>query len=129
MDRATIPDDVSRFILLAIPSVPYLEAILLMRRDTTHPWDYRQIARHLYLGDKAAQTLLAELHAGGIITIVDPEQLLYRYHPQSDELQQMISRVADVYSRDLIGVTNLIHSRASKKAQLFADAFIWRKES
>ncbi|HZW13400.1 MAG TPA: hypothetical protein VFF81_09450 [Noviherbaspirillum sp.] len=129
MDRVPIPDDVSRFILLAIPSVPYLEAILLLRRDTSQTWDYKQIARHLYLGDKAAQALLAELHAGGIVTAADPELLRYRYHPQSAELEQMISRVAEVYSQDLIGVTNLIHAKANKKAQLFADAFIWRKES
>lgn len=129
MDRDAIPDEVSRFILLAIPSVPYLEATLLLRRDTNRLWDYKQIARHLYLSDKTAQVLLAELHAGGIVIIADPELLLYRYHPQSGELEQMISRVAHAYSRDLIGVTNLIHSKPGKKAKLFADAFIWRKES
>lgn len=129
MDRAPIPDDVSRFVLLAIPSVPYLEAILLMRRDPAQPWDYKQIAKHLYLGEKAAQALLAELHAGGIITIADPEQLRYRYQPPSAELEHMIERLAQVYTHDLIGVTNLIHSKATKKAQLFADAFIWRKDA
>ncbi|GAB3549874.1 hypothetical protein GCM10027343_32220 [Noviherbaspirillum agri] len=129
MDRVPIPDDVSRFILLAIPSVPYLEAILLLRRDPSHPWDYKQLARQLYLGDKAAQALLAELHAGGVVTIADPELLLYRYQPPTADLAQMIARVAEAYSRDLIGVTNLIHSKANKKAQLFADAFIWRKDT
>lgn len=129
MDRVPIPDDVSRFILLAIPSVPYLEAMLLLRRDPAQPWDFRQIARRLYLSEKAAQTLLAELHEGGVVVLDDPEQLTYRYQPQSAELEQMIGRVAMFYAKDLIGVTNLIHSRAGKKAQLFADAFIWRKES
>jgi len=129
MDRAPIPDDVSRFVLLAIPSVPYLEAILLLRRDPAQAWDYKQIAQHLYLGENAAQALLAELHAGGIIAIADPKQLRYRYQPTSGELEQMIDRLAQIYAHNLIGVTNLIHSRATKKAQLFADAFIWRKDT
>lgn len=129
MDRAPIPDEVSRFVLLAIPSVPYLEAILLLRREPAQAWDYKQIAKHLYLGEKAAQSLLAELHAGGIISIADPEQLRYRYQPQSTELEQMIERLAHAYTHDLIGVTNLIHSKATKKAQLFADAFLWRKDT
>ena len=40
----------------------------------------------------------------------------------------MIDRLAEVYYQHLVEVTNLIHSKTSKKAQQFADAFKWRKE-
>ena len=40
----------------------------------------------------------------------------------------MIDRVAETYTRQLVDITNLIHSKTSKKAQQFADAFKWRKD-
>ena len=117
------------FILLAIPSVPHLEALLLLRRDATQPWDGGRLAQRLYRGEKAAQALLADLHASGLLEHADEEALLYAYRPKSDELRQMIDRVAEMYAKNLIGVTNLIHSRTNKRAQQFVDAFIWRKGS
>jgi Mn-dependent DtxR family transcriptional regulator len=131
MDSRPIPDDVTRFILLSVPSVPYLEAMLLLRRDTRQAWDPARLAQRLYLSDSAAQTLLAELHASGILEVADPDARmpLYRYHPRSEELRQMIDRLAEVYAKNLIEISNLIHSKISKKAQQFADAFMWRKDS
>lgn len=129
MDRAPLPEDISRFILLAIPSVPYLEAMLLLRRDKVQPWDTKRLAERIYVSDKAAQALLSKLHANGILAAVDQEQQLYEYRPQSDTLDEIIGRLAEAYSKNLIDVTNLIHSKTNKKAQQFADAFIWRKDS
>lgn len=129
MDRHPIPDDVARFILLGIPSIPYLEAMLLLRRESTQPWDYVRVAQRLYLSENAAKTLLSDLHAGGVLEIADPQMALYRYQPVSSDLQQRIDQLADVYANNLVGVTNLIHSKVSKKAQQFADAFIWQKDS
>lgn len=128
MNRPPIPDDITRFILLCIPSVPYLEAMLLLRRENTRPWDHIRLARRLYLSESAAQALLSELHVNGVLEIVDPELALYSYQPKYDDLRQMIDRLADAYAKNLIGVTNLIHSTVNKKAQQFADAFLWRKK-
>jgi hypothetical protein len=127
-----IADDIRRFILTSIPSVPYLEAMLLLRSDTKLPWDSARLALRLYLSDKAAAALLAELHEAGILQAEEPagqSPALYRFAPSSEQLQQMIDRVADAYSRHLVEVTHLIHSKTGKKAQQFADAFKWRKDS
>lgn len=129
MVRAPIPDEVIRFILLGIPSVPYLEATLLLRQETEQPWDAKRMAQRLYSNEKTAQNLLVELHSGGIVECTDQTMQLYRYHPASSELAGMIDRLAEIYADNLIGVTNLIHSKTNKKAKQFADAFIWRKES
>jgi hypothetical protein len=40
----------------------------------------------------------------------------------------MIDRLAVAYSQNLIGVSTLIHSKMNRKAQRFADAFVWKKE-
>jgi Mn-dependent DtxR family transcriptional regulator len=123
---APFTDDVRRFILTSIPSVPYLEAMLLLRNLDTGAWDGKALAQRLYMSEKAAADLLSELHAAGVVQL---ESAGYRYAPQSDELRDKIDRLADVYSSHLIEVANLIHSKTSKKAHQFADAFKWRKES
>ncbi|HEY0843877.1 MAG TPA: hypothetical protein VGE12_00815 [Noviherbaspirillum sp.] len=129
MDRENIPEDISRFVLLAVPSVPYLEAMLLMRRERAQPWDFSRVAGRIYVSEKVAQGVLAELHAGGVVAPVDGDPQGFEYRPQSQDLDDMIGRLATIYARNLVGITNLIHSKTNKKAQQFADAFIWRKDS
>jgi hypothetical protein len=107
--------------------VPHLEAILLLRNDDGQPWDRRRLAQRLYINDKKADDLLQELHAAGFLRQVDDAHL-YAYHPATPELQDMIDRLAAIYPRNLIDVANLIHSKSSKQAQQFADAFKFRKD-
>ncbi len=38
MTATDIPDDLRRFILTSVPSVPYLEAILLLQRERGTAW-------------------------------------------------------------------------------------------
>lgn len=129
MDRAPIPDEVARFILVTVPSVPYLEAMLLLRRETVQPWGAKQLAERIYVSESAAQALLSELHAAGVVATVDRDAPLYQYRPQTADLDRMIGRVAEAYAKNLVGVTHLIHSKTNKMVQQFADAFIWRKDS
>lgn len=128
MDRETIPDDVKRFILLSVQSVPYLEALLLLHGESASMWNARDVAKRLYLSEKSATELLVQLHGAGVLTIEDQNPEWYRYNPESDELRHMVDKLSDAYSKNLIEVTNLIHSTTSKKALQFADAFKWRKE-
>ncbi|MHB8914350.1 MAG: hypothetical protein ACYC4K_00895 [Thiobacillus sp.] len=127
MDQVPIPDRLRRFILLAIPSVPYLEAVLLLRGDPQKLWDRNEILQRLYLNDTAAQSLLADLKAGGILVNDTHEPACYRYQPRTAELQEMLDLLSAVYPKNLVGVTNLIHSKVNRQAQLFADAFLLRK--
>lgn len=128
MEKTPIPDEVQRFILLAIPSVPHLEAILLMRGDPSLTWDAAQLARRLYSTEKAAKALLADLAGGGFIRHDRQRPGGLRFAPQSAQLAAMIDRLAVAYSQNLIGVSTLIHSKMNRKAQRFADAFVWKKE-
>jgi hypothetical protein len=129
MARDLIPEDVRRFILTSIASVPHLEALLLLRYASHQRWNSMTVAQRLYISDKAATDLLAHLHAAGFIVATGSEAASYRYHPKSDELRQTIDRLAETYSKNLVEVTNIIHSKTGKRAQQFADAFKWRKDS
>jgi hypothetical protein len=126
---ASIPEDVIRFVLTSIPSVPYLEAMLLLRERADQAWDAAWLAQRLYLGEKAAGDLLEELLAAGVLRKDSRSPPCFCYDPGSEELRQMIDRLAAVYAAHLVAVTHLIHSKTGKKAQQFADAFIWRKET
>lgn len=130
MRRSEVPDDIRRFILTSVPSVPHLEAILLLRTDPDVGWDVRRVAARLYVAERQAAELLAALAAAGIARSDDEgETALFRYAPATAELRQRIDALAQAYSANLVGVTDLIHSRTDKRAQQFADAFRLRKDS
>lgn len=124
-------DDVRRFIF-ALPSVPHLEAILLMRRSAGTFWQADALAKHLYISEEQAARLLKDLCMAGICADDPAASACYSYRPDSAELARLIDRLSDFYARNIIEVTNIIHANApknqSKKIQQFADAFRLRKE-
>jgi hypothetical protein len=126
MPGSELPPQVRRFVLTSIPSVPYLEAVLLLRHDPAHTWDARQLARRLYVPERTATELVALLGDSGI-TAPAGEGGGVRYAPAA-ELGQALEGVAQAYATDLVAVTELIHSRIDRRAQRFADAFRFRKE-
>lgn len=130
MERAELPDDIRRFILTSVPSVPYLEAILLLRTDPDVAWDVRSLAARLYVAERQAAEVLSALAAAGIARREDHGgTALFRYAPATAELRERLDALAQAYSANLVGVTDLIHSRLDKRAQQFADAFRLRKAS
>jgi DNA-binding IclR family transcriptional regulator len=121
--ESAIPEDVRRFILTSLPSIPHLEALLMLRRHPQTMWDVPLLARSLYVAEKAADEVLNDLAQAGFV--VRDGSGAYRYAPASPEQAAMVDRVADVYARSLLSVTHLIHGSA---AQSFADAFKLRKD-
>jgi hypothetical protein len=130
MDKPSIPEDIRRFVLTSIPSVPFLEALLLLRADPARQWDRDTLAARLYVRDRTAETLLADLCAAGIAQRCEEAGMAPQvcYGPARPELAGRIDRLADLYATHLVEVTLLIHSSIERKAQQFADAFIWRKD-
>lgn len=131
MAQPAIPEEIRRFVLTSIPSVPHLEALLLLRADAQLAWRTDKVAERLYIGDKVAAGLLDELTQAGMlehILAADGSQC-YRYQPATDTLRSTIDSLADLYAKRLVDVTHLIHSKLDRKAQQFADAFKWRKDS
>lgn len=127
MKYPDLPDHVRRFLLTSVPSVPYLEAVLLLRGQRA-PWTAAAVARRLYLRDEVAAELLAALQTTGVAR-AEGDGPSFVYSPATPELASMLDDVARAYASNLVAVTDLIHSRLDRRAQQFADAFRWRKDS
>ncbi|CUI02705.1 hypothetical protein [Massilia antarctica] len=126
-----IPEELRRFLLTSIASVPHLEALLLLRTSAQRDWSAQAVAERLYIGDQLAVTLLADLsRAGMTVTLRHAgSEPVFRYQPATAALGRVIDALADLYGRRLVDVTHLIHSKLERRAKQLADAFTWRNES
>jgi hypothetical protein len=129
LGREPIPEELRRFILTSVRSVPYAEAFLLFRNARGADLDMRALSQRLYLSERKASELAQELHAAGVLERDAHNPKLYRYQPASRELASMLDMFAAFYSTHLVEVTQLIHSVSARRAIQFADAFKLRKGS
>jgi hypothetical protein len=120
-----LPADLRRFILTSIPSVPYLEAVLLLRAEPQQAWTGSLLSQRLYVPERTAADLVVQLRDGGVAEPVGETAVRYAAGP---ELADLVDRLAHAYTAHLMTVTDLIHSRVERRAQQFADAFRFRKE-
>jgi len=128
MANDLIPDDVKWFIIEKIDSVAELEGLLLLRRKREVEWTAETLSQELYTNREQAGKVLTALHLLDFLAITGNKILKYQYQPVSSELATLADRIDEVYSKYLIPVTNLIHSKPQNKVQKFADAFRFRKK-
>ena len=117
------PDDVRDFIQRHIDSVAQLEAQLLLRANPGEAWDVAKTAKRLYATEPEIAEALARLGADGFLSCKDE---VYCYECGSERRHE-VDRLAAVYSRHLIAVTNMIHAKP-RRIREFADAFKFRKD-
>lgn len=125
MTPPQIPGDVRRFILAMFPTVPHLEALLLVRAGPAD-WTSTQLAERLYTDANAAAAIMVDLATARLVVCADGR---CRYAPLDTATAGIVDSVADLYARQMVAVAELIHSSSDRKAQRFADAFRLRKES
>ena len=111
MSEDPIPDDIKKFIIESIDSIAQLEALLLLRANPNEHWTAAAVAKRLYISEQESIPLLVRLNAAGLITASVDQPPLYRYHPDSPELTLIVERLAETYSKHLVPVSNLIHSK------------------
>jgi hypothetical protein len=123
----SIPKDLEQFILDKIDSVAQLEALLLMRTNADQEWRAATLAKRLYISENETAAILMVLAGQGFLE-ADADKLSFRYGPNSPKLRVMLDRLAELYAKQLVPVTNLIHSKPKSRVQEFADAFRFRKD-
>jgi hypothetical protein len=82
------------------------------------------VAKRLYANEAEIAEALALLCADGLLSCTED---IYRYECATPELRARVDRLAEVYARHLIPVTNMIHAKPRRIRQ-FADAFKFRKD-
>jgi antitoxin component HigA of HigAB toxin-antitoxin module len=114
----------------SIPSIPQLEAMILLHHERDTIWDSHSLAKRLYLTDENAKKVLDDLCAIGICEILTDAPERFKYNSSSEEMDQLLRQLAQYYSTNLIEVTDIIHSKANagNRAKQFADAFRFKKE-
>lgn len=124
MTDELIPDDLRDFILRYIDSIAQLEALLLLRANASESWSLAKIKARLYTGDQEAAETLARLCEDGFLSC---EGDIYRYDCKNTDQRMMVDRLAGVYARHLIPVTNMIHAKP-RRIREFAEAFKFRRD-
>jgi hypothetical protein len=116
--------DVDRFILEQIDSVPHLEALLLLWNTRTRRWANDELARYLYIPADRTRQILRELQQRDLIVCED-DACSYNADPGRDSL---MAAVDQTWRRELVRLSNMIHSKASPAVREFARAFRFKKD-
>jgi len=119
-----VPKEIRDFIARYIDSVAQLEALLLLRRNPVERWGIEPVATRLYIAPAEALEILQRLAQDGF---VHGEGGVFHYDCQKD-LRQAVDALAEIYNRQLIPVTNLIHAKP-RRIRAFADAFKFTKDT
>lgn len=115
MGKNEFPAEVRRFVLASIPSVPHLEALMLLRATAPTCWCADSLARRLYVTQNAAAAVLVDLSQAGMLR-PGPAQASYFYPAVTEELAAVIDQLAALYATRLVDVTLLIHARPERGA-------------
>lgn len=110
MDQNDIPAEVRQYILANIPTIPHMEALMLIRAAAPARWSAGTLARRLYVSQQVAGAVLADLSRAGMLRH-DEEAGAFRYPDTADALTDVIDQLAVLYGTHLVEVTWLIHSR------------------
>ena len=119
-----VPQDIRDFVARYIDSIAQLEALLLLRNEPDSKWDAAKAASRLYIEEQEAAEVLSKLCEDGLIACSEG---IYSYGRPDETLRNLVDRLAEIYGRQLIPITNMIHSKPRRIRQ-FADAFKFKKD-
>ena len=121
-------EEVYRFILNQIDSVPQMEALLLLWENRPKQWSENEIAARLYVGVDVVRNIMQELLRRRLIAASTDSPKLFWYETKPGDGDGVIEAVAATYRHNLVRVSTLIHTKASSAVRDFAQAFKFKKE-
>jgi hypothetical protein len=131
MEPGDIPEEVSRFIIERIDTVPHLEALLLLWESSPKSWSVEEIAVRVYVPPVRAAQIGQDLVRQRLAVSEKEDNAAmerYRYETSWDETGMMMQKIVEAYRHHLVRVANLIHSKASPAVRDFARAFQFKKD-
>lgn len=119
--------DLHAFILDNIDTVPHLEALLLVWNSRPHPIDKGELVERLFVKPAGCRSILADLARRSLVKVHQGKLNLCSYLPSPDN-DRFLESLAYAYRTDLIGISTLIHSKASPGIREFARAFEFNRK-
>lgn len=133
MEEQDLPDDVLRFVLERIDSVPHLETLLLLWDSGGKVWSEAEVANRVYVRGDTARGVLEKLVQRGLVRAerAPPPDAgkVFIYDPSWDPNGALMPRVAATYRRQLVKVANVIHGKVPSSVEEFAKAFQIKKDT
>ncbi len=121
-------EQIDRFLVDEIDTVPQLEALLLIWNHRPKRWYHSEIAKALYISQELTQDVIRHLLQHGLLNKVEGGADCYEMRTASDEQAQLLEGLDTLYRRELVRVSTLIHAKASRAVRDFASAFRFKKE-
>lgn len=121
-------NQIYKFVLDKIDSVPNLEALLLLWNTRPQGWTREDLATRLYIRLDEASKLLGDLLRDELVTLAPDAPDQYRYKNGGTEKDALIEELDATYRRELVRVSTMIQSKASSAVRDFARAFRITKE-
>jgi hypothetical protein len=124
-----VPLEVQQFVLERIGSIAQLEALIMMRNAPDTWWHSSALAERLYISERACRTELDALREQGLL-LGRQEDIgwQFRYSPSTGDLRELVDRLVYYYSKHLVVISNLIHSKPRTRLHEFAEAFSLKKK-
>lgn len=127
-NRTFTREQIDRFLVDEIDSVPQLEALLLIWNRRPRTWTSADLSRELYVSTDVAHDILRYLAQHHFVAEVEEKTGCYTLRLRSEEMEDMLAALDKVYRRELVRISNLIHEKASRALRDFASAFRFKKE-
>lgn len=127
---AGVPDrqQIDRFIVDEIDSVPQLEALLLFWINRPQTWSCESLAKALYVTPEVSRDILAHFAQRHLIAEIEGNRGEFALNADSEEKERLLASLDSIYRRELVRISNMIHTKASRGVRDFADAFRLKKE-
>lgn len=121
-------EEVYRFIVNQIDSVPHLEALLLLWRSAPRQWPEGELAERIFVNAGAIKNIVRDLSKRGLIHSAGGSARVVWYDADSEIRNKLIERVDTRYRTDLVRISNLIHAKTPAALRDFSQAFKFTKD-
>ena len=116
--------EVDRFILDEIESVPHIEALLILWNNRPGQLPLDELAALLYLPPDYTRKILDDLQQRSLTL---SSETGWSYNPAYSR-DHLMDEVDKTWRRELVRLSNMIHSKASPAVREFARAFRFKKD-
>lgn len=123
-NRASLAEDVIRYIKDHIDSVPELETMILLYASFPKAWTAAEVAVRTYVDVPLAILVLRSLVGKNLLRSSGAAGFVFR---EDGADAALFERVASAYSANIVAITQLIHSKSSPALREFARAFRFKE--